>query len=334
MLNCVLIGAGYIAQNHLAALQANKEVKLVGVVCREEAHARTITEKAGPECRYYKTLEEACAATKVDFVDICVPTNLHEEYTVKAAGFGCHVLCEKPVTFTTESFDRMVEACDKAGVKFMVAHVVRFMSEPMVVHKLIKEGKLGNVHLFYEKRLSQHPAWSTWHRDNDVSGGGLYDINIHDIDNLYWNFGMPKTVYAAGWKSPTGCWNHIATTLTWENGVKAVCETSLEMTGNFPFSVEIRGTGDKGTLQYNFTAGANINDSDVQTKLVWYPAGSEACEEVTAAEADGFCGEVDAFVDAVLNDTEVPVAASEVRDVLRIVLAIRKSLEENTVVTL
>jgi len=334
MLNCVLIGAGYIAQNHLAALLANKDVKVVGVVCRGADHAATIIEKVGPDCKHYTKLEDACAATKVDFVDICVPTNLHEEYTVKAAELGCHVLCEKPVTFTVESFDRMVEACKKAGVKFMVAQVVRFMGEPVKIHNLIKEGKLGDIHFFYEKRLCQHPAWSTWHRNNDVSGGGLYDLNIHDIDNLYWDFGMPKTVYATGWKSPTGCWNHVATTLTWANGAKAVCETSLEMTGNFPFSVEIRGTGDKGTLQYSLSAGANINDSGVDQKFAWYPAGSEACEVVTADEMDGFGGEVNSFVDAIINNKEVEIPAAEVRDVLRIIIATKKSLEENVVVEL
>lgn len=332
MLNCVLIGAGYIAQNHVDALLKNKDVKVVGVVCRTADHATPFIEKIGEGCKHYPTLEDACKDNKVDFVDICVPTNLHEEYTVKAAELGCHVLCEKPVTFTVESFDRMVAACEKANVKFMVAQVVRFMGEPNKIHDMIQEGKLGDIHFYYEKRLCQHPAWSTWHRNVNVSGGGLYDLNIHDIDNLYWDFGMPATVYATGWKSSTDCWNHVATTLTWANGVKAVCETSLEMTGNFPFSVEMRGTGDKGTFQYFLNAGANLNDAGVEQKFTWYPAGEEGCESVAAAEMDGFAGEVDAFVDAVINDKEVPIKTADVRNVLQIILATKKSLEENCVV--
>ena len=334
MLNCVLIGAGYIAQNHVDALLKNSNIKVVGIVCRTAAHADAFIEKIGEGCKHYPTLEAACTDVKVDFVDICVPTNLHEEYTVKAAELGCHVLCEKPVTFTVESLDRMVAACEKAGVKFMVAQVVRFMGEPNKIHDFIKSGKLGDMHFFYEKRLCQHPAWSTWHRNVNVSGGGLYDLNIHDIDNLYWDFGMPETVYATGWKSSTDCWNHVATTLTWASGAKAVCETSLEMTGNFPFSVEMRGTGDNGTVHYALSAGANINDSGVTQSFAWYPVGQETPEVVTAEDMDGFGGEVDAFVDAILNDTEVPIKADDVRNVLRIILATKKSLEENCVVKL
>lgn len=332
MLNCVLIGAGYIAQNHADALIKNPEVKVVGVVCRNPEHAAPFVEKFGEGCAYYSSLEAACEATKVDFVDICVPTNLHEEYTVKAAGLGCHVLCEKPVTFTLESYDRMIDACNKAGVKFMVAQVVRFMGEPVKIKELLNNDKLGDIHFFYEKRLCQHPTWDNWHRNVAVSGGGLYDLNIHDIDNLYSYFGMPESVYAVGWKSSTDCWNHVATTLTWASGAKAVCETSLEMTGNFPFSVEIRGTGDKGTVEYSLQAGVNLNDSGVSQQFAWYEAGKETPEVVTAEEMDGFGGEINAFVDAILGKAELPIKAEEVRDVLSIILATKKSLEENVVV--
>ena len=71
-------------------------------------------------CRHYETLDAALAAEKLDVVSICVPTYLHEEYVIKAARAGCHVLCEKPVTFTLESLDRMVAACEENGVRFMV----------------------------------------------------------------------------------------------------------------------------------------------------------------------------------------------------------------------
>ena len=64
--------------------------------------------------------------------------------------------------------------------------------------------------------------------------------------------------------------------MEWKNGVKAVCETSLEMTGNFPFSIELRATGDKGTLAYALSAGVNINDGEHGSNMNWYPAGDEA----------------------------------------------------------
>ena len=168
--------------------------------------------------------------------------------------------------------DRMANACKENNVRFMVGQVARWWPEFTVIKDYLDKDKLGKIHMIYEKRLAQHPNWATWHRDPSKSGGGLYDLNIHDIDFLYSLFGLPEKVYAIGWKSPSGCWNHITSSLTWADGTNATCETSLEMTGNYPFSIEFRGTGDKGTLEYTLAAGFNIKDGEAGSKFMLYPA--------------------------------------------------------------
>ena len=188
--------------------------------------------------------------------------------------------------------------------------------------------------MIYEKRICQHPTWTTWHRDPKKSGGGLYDLNIHDIDYLYSIFGKPCSVYATGWKSPSGCWNHVCTSLTWPGGVKAVVETSLEMTGNWPFSIEFRATGDKGTLHYALTAGLNINDGERGSNLNWYPAGEAEVKPIVVEQTDMFEGELREFFDAVKEGREASVTPEQVRGVPEIIAATIRSLEENVVVKL
>jgi len=334
MFHVAIIGAGYIGQNHIAAYRAMNDVEITAVICRGEEHGKKLVAEIGGACRHFTTFDEALAGAQVDLVDVCTPTNFHEQYVVQAAKAKRHVLCEKPVTFELDSFDRMYGACRENGVYFMVAQVARWWPEFMEIKKYIDGGKLGDIHMIYEKRICQHPTWSTWHRNPAASGGGLYDLNVHDIDYLYTLFGMPSAVYANGWKSGTGCWNHVVSNLTWPNGAKAVCETSLEMTGNFPFSIEFRGTGDKGTIDYAMTAGLNINDGNKGSNLVWYPAGSEEVVPVQVEQTDMFAGEIRGFLDAVKNGTEVPVTPAQSRDVLRIVLAVRESLEKQTIVAL
>lgn len=332
MLNIAMIGAGYIAQNHIAAYRARKDVAVTAVICRNAERGDKVAAGIGGGCRHHPSLASALAAGRVDVVDVCTPSGLHEENVVAAAEAGCHVICEKPVTFDLESFDRMRGACERNNVVFMVAQVARWWPEFKTIKRYVDEGRLGGVHMVYEKRLCQHPTWSTWHRDPGMSGGGLYDLNIHDIDFLHTLFGMPESVYAAGWKSPTGCWNHVITTLKWKSGAKAVCETSLEMTGNFPFSIEFRGTGDAGTLSYNVTVGLNINDGVRKSNLVWYPAGSEEAVSIEVDQTDMFAEEIDGFLDSVMNGAPLPVTSDEVRHVLEITLAIKESLETGKVV--
>ena len=333
MFKVAVVGSGYIAQNHLGALKKIEDAQLVAIIGRNAEKGEKVAQENG--CRFFKSLEEAKRETGMDVVIICTPTDLHEQFVKEAAALKCHVLCEKPITFTVESFDRMVEACRENGVRFMVAQVARWWPEFITIRKdFLEAGKLGKLHMIYEKRICQHPTWTTWHRDPKKSGGGLYDLNIHDIDYLYSIFGKPEMVYATGWKSPTGCWNHVCTSLSWKSGVKALVETSIEMTGNWPFSIELRATGDAGTVDYALTAGLNINDGERGSNLNWYPAGEEKVYPIEVEQTDMFEGEIREFLSAIREDRPTSVTLEQNRGVLEVVQATIRSLEENVVVRL
>lgn len=332
MFKVAIVGMGYIAQNHIAAMKSVEDVEIVAVISRSEEKGAKAAAELG--CKHYTTLDEALAKEDLNVVDVCVPTYLHEKYVVQAAKAGCHVLCEKPVTFELDSLDRMIAACEENNVRFMVAQVARWWPEFMTVKEYIDQKKLGDIHMIYEKRCCQHPTWATWHRDPAKSGGGLYDLNVHDIDYLYSLFGKPQRVYAIGWKSPTGCWNHVCASLEWANGPKAICETSLEMTGNWPFSIELRATGDKGTIDYALTAGVNINDGERGSNLNWYPTDDGEVHPLQVEQTDMFAGEINEFFAAIRENRPAAVTPQDSRNVLEIVVAMRKSLEEGCVVSL
>lgn len=331
MLKFAIIGSGYIAQNHVGAIKQIPDCELVAVISNDEPAGKATAERAG--CRYYETLDEALDREQIDIVNVCVPTFLHERFVVEAANAKCHVLCEKPVTFTLDSFNRMVDACEKNGVRFMVGQVGRFWPEFAEIRRLLSKDKLGPIHMVYEKRLCQHPTWTTWHKDPSKSGGGLYDLNIHDIDFLVSCFGRPARLYANGWCSDTGCWNHICTSLTWPSGLQAMCETSTEMTGAWPFSIEFRGVGDAGTLCYELTAGVNINDGERGSNLRWYPVGGEP-QPIEAQQTDMFVAEISEFFSAIKEDRPAYVTPEQSRQVLEVILATKRSLESGEVVDL
>ena len=129
MLQVAMIGGGYIGDCHIAAYNAIDPslARLSAIIDANPQAGQKAAEKAG--CRYFATLEEALAQCDIDVVDICVPTFLHERFVLQAARAGKHVLCEKPVTLTLESFDRMHGACKENNVKFMTGQVVRFVPE-------------------------------------------------------------------------------------------------------------------------------------------------------------------------------------------------------------
>ncbi|MCL1796677.1 MAG: Gfo/Idh/MocA family oxidoreductase, partial [Clostridia bacterium] len=147
----------------------------------------------------------------------------------------------------------------------------------------------------------------------------------HDLDWLMSVFGKVRRVHAIGWQSPTKCWNHIVSHLLFKNGIKISCETSIEMPVGYPFSVGYRIVGDRGGLEYNFTAGFNIHDASV-SELIRYGCGGERTV-LPVQPADSVQTMLDAFLSSLSGNGPLPVTREETLGALELVQAIAESLE-------
>ena len=86
---------------------------------------------------------EALLKSDIEAVYIATPAYLHCEQVLACAKAGRHVLCEKPLGMTVREAEKMIAACDKAGVKFGTAFMMRFVAQHQAALKLIREGRLG-----------------------------------------------------------------------------------------------------------------------------------------------------------------------------------------------
>lgn len=330
MIKVALFGAGYVANNHAAAYDTLKNAKLVAVF--DTAADRTEKMAAVHGARGYTSAETLFANEDVDMVDICLPTFLHEEYVVMAAKKGKHVLCEKPLALTAEAADNMIGAAKAAGVKLMVAQVVRFWPEYVEIKKRLDRGDLGEIQMVYANRLAQHPNWSEWFKDPAKSGGGLFDLHLHDIDVLRYYFGPVKTAYAVGYRTPAGCYNHVASSLVFRNGVKAVAEGAYQMSEGYPFTMTMRVVGTKGSLEFVLSAGFNLENLEAASARLIYFADGKKPELVKVEPGDGYCEEIKYFVGCIAAGKEPQVVtARESREVLDIIFALRRSMETGEV---
>ena len=89
----------------------------------------------------------------VDAVVICVPSDLHREYTVQALQAGKHVLCEKPMALTLADADAMLEASRQAGRFLMIGHVLRFWPEWVATKVALAEGVVGKPLAISSRRM-------------------------------------------------------------------------------------------------------------------------------------------------------------------------------------
>lgn len=194
MMKVALIGIGGMGGVHFNCYRNIKNAEVVAVCdVRTEMAEEKVNDK---KVHIYSDMDELLANEQVDMVDICTPSYMHREMSIKALERGINVLCEKPMSLNTADTAAIMEAAEKSGKTFMVAHVLRFESPYVVLKQVIDSEKFGKLLRLDMKRISEVPRWSweNWMRDVKKSGGTPIDLAIHDIDFVRWQFGEPKDV--------------------------------------------------------------------------------------------------------------------------------------------
>lgn len=103
-LGVALVGLGYYSTDLLApALQLTKNCELVGIVTGTPAKAETWKQKyklKDKNIYNYQNFDQIANNPDIDIVYVVLPPSMHREFTVRAAGAGKHVFCEKPMAPT------------------------------------------------------------------------------------------------------------------------------------------------------------------------------------------------------------------------------------------
>ena len=140
-----IIGCGNIAKVHAAGYRASMEVDLV-------AGAEIVPERLQSFCDEWEVSEryadyhEMLVKEKLDIVSICTRNNQHVEPTLAAAEAGVKaVFVEKPMALNLGDADRMIESCDRHGVKLFVDHTMRFEANYRRLKEQIDEGIIGDL---------------------------------------------------------------------------------------------------------------------------------------------------------------------------------------------
>lgn len=186
-----IIGCGKIAHNHARALQNIEDVVVVAVTDKNPETAEAFAREYGIE--RWTTDSDEFFSIPMDLVTICTPHPAHEEGVVSAAERKIHVLCEKPVAVTLASIDRMISACDTAGVSFGVLFQRRFWPAVKRIREALDAGEigtpvLGSVNVRFRRDREYYE--DEWRGRWDTEGGGvLINQAIHHIDLLQWFLG-------------------------------------------------------------------------------------------------------------------------------------------------
>jgi UDP-N-acetyl-2-amino-2-deoxyglucuronate dehydrogenase len=187
-----VLGGGGILGAHAPGFVDNAANCSVEMVAEPNAdrHAR-IRELLGDGVKIVPDYRDVLADDRIDAVDIILPHYLHMPATVQAARAGKAVLVEKVMARNVWECDRMIEACEQAGVPLTVCHDRRYHGQWEALKDIVDSGALGEV-FFWKLDHNQNVIFpeGTWVRTRDGLGGGcIMSCLTHQIDALRWYAG-------------------------------------------------------------------------------------------------------------------------------------------------
>ncbi len=194
-----VIGLG-MGQGHAHGYHSHPQAELVALCDLDEKRLSETAQELGVE-QTYTDVDAMFKKADLDGVSVALPNKLHAPITIKALGYGLHVLCEKPMARTVREAERMLQAARKARRNLMINFSYRFSDMSYALKDEVERGVVGDI---YFGRTVWHrrrgfPGFGGWFCDKDMAGGGpLLDLGVHRLDLALWLMDYPEPVAVSG----------------------------------------------------------------------------------------------------------------------------------------
>jgi len=319
MLKAGIVGMGHMGERHINSYKNidNVEVGAVNDVRINELKGKFDLKGI----KTYEKLDDLLNDKNIDFVDICLPTFLHKEHTIKALDAGKHVICEKPMAMNVDECDAMIEAQGKSDKFLMIAQCLRFWPEYEILKDYVSQNKFGRLLSLYLLRACQTPSWSwnNWLTQGSKSGGAILDLHVHDVDMINYLLGTPEAVYSVGANAIKGGGIDILSTqYLYDKDIVATVDCNWVVEGGFGFEASFRACFEGGTI---------IFSSKNNPTITIYPKDNDSFVPELGTK-DAYEKELSYFADCIEKGREPEIVSPQsARNTIRIVTAELKSIE-------
>ena len=209
----LIAGLGAIGQRHARNLRAVCGDDLELLAYRRRRLPHVITESLQRDdssdvetalgIRAFDDLD-AALAERPDAAFVCTPSSQHLEIAQRAAGAGCHLFIEKPISNTLDGVEKLRETVAAKRLVALVGCQWRYHPAVQWLREVLQTATLGplvRAEIEYGEYLPDwHPYedYRTSYAARADLGGGVVLTQIHDYDLAWWLFGAPRTVTASG----------------------------------------------------------------------------------------------------------------------------------------
>jgi predicted dehydrogenase/nucleoside-diphosphate-sugar epimerase len=176
-----LVGAGYISEFHVRAIQRVPNTLLVGVTDVSTSRAGTLADRFGLPA-VFPTLD-AMMEEGIDVVHILTPPHTHAQLAIAALKNGCHVLVEKPLAMNVAEVDCITAAAAAAEKSVCVNHSLLYDRFVLKALGLVCSGAVGVPLSFDYFRSSEYPPYRGGPLPVHYQNGGypFLDQGVHAL---------------------------------------------------------------------------------------------------------------------------------------------------------
>ena len=185
-MNVLIIGLGSIAIKHINALQS--------IQPNIQIHALRSSMQA-TQIEGVKNLYSFSDIPNLnlDFIIISNPTSLHYKTIQAVIPYKIPLFIEKPL-FDQVNNEKIIDEINQTGITTYIACNLRFLDCLLFTRDFIKDKRINEVNSYcgsYLPNWRPNQNYRNTYSANKEMGGGVHIDLIHEIDYIFWFFGMP-----------------------------------------------------------------------------------------------------------------------------------------------
>ena len=308
LLRCAVVGVGHLGRFHAQKYKATPKARLVAICDANAERGAEVAKELDVEL--FADAKELIG--KVDAVTIAASTPAHYELAKLFLTEGVHVNVEKPMTSTSEQGEELCRIAKEKNLKLQVGHVERFNPALQAAQE-----KLGKP-LFIEcHRLAPFKPRSV---DVDV----VLDLMIHDLDVILTLVNSPvERISAVGTPVLTKKSDIANVRIEFESGATANV-TASRVSQNTQRKFRVFQNDQYLSIDFG-TGEVNLLTKTGEWKDDEIPLEADAW---SLDKGDALLTETEAFIDAIVNDTECVVSGEQGLTALRLAERIMDDIQE------
>ncbi|WP_375448083.1 Gfo/Idh/MocA family protein [uncultured Fibrella sp.] len=229
-----LVGLGHLTlEEILPAFAQCKKSKPVALVSGSPEKLQKVAQQYGikaSSCYSYEQYDRLKDNPEVQAIYIVLPNSMHAEYTIRGAQAGKHILCEKPMASSSQQAQAMIDACNRAGRKLMVAYRIQYEPNNRMIRDMVRSKQYGAPKFVESFNCQSSANPQHWRHIKALAGGGsLPDIGLYCLNTTRFILGEePSEVFGYQYSTPGNpLFREVEEVMSWQmrfpSGVIANC---------------------------------------------------------------------------------------------------------------